>query len=471
MKQFLRPVYYVPALIVVAIILIWSMGRSVVSDEIMITVPVEKGPFVAKVISTGQLQAENATSIEVPSALSGRSLGIYEIQVTDIIEEGTVVDSGEFVASLDHSAVDELMTEARDELEEALQGYEDAKIDTNINMSNLRDGLLDARVTVEEKKLVVEQSIYESPAVQRQAKLDLERAQRDLKQSLRNYDLKKKQAAYDVQRAWEEVRKSRERIEEIEALFEALDVKAPKPGMVIYSYDRFGNKIQAGSTVSRWMPTIAELPDLSSMISKTFINEIDISKIKPGQQAKIGIDAFPEKAFDGEVVTVANIGQVLPEGDAKVFEVIIKLESTDPDLRPAMTTSNEITTDSIADAVYIPLEGVFQNDSLEYVFLNKKGDWIRQIVDTGSENANYVVIEKGLEEGMEIALTQPANDEELPFKGMDIYEALKKEAEEAARKEAEKIEENAEKKPGMKKGKRPDGNAQGQRGQNGRRSQ
>lgn len=471
MKQFLRPIYYVPAIIVVAIILIWSMGRSVVSDDIMITVPVQKGPFVAKVISTGQLQAENATSIEVPSALSGRSLRIYEIQVTDIVEEGTVVDSGDFVASLDHSAVDEIMTEAREELETALQGFEDAKIDTNINMSNLRDGLLDARVTVEEKKLVVEQSVYESPAVQRQANLDLERARRDLEQSLRNYDLKKKQAAYDVQRALEEVRKSRERIEEIEALFDALDVKAPKPGMVIYSYDRFGNKIQAGSTVSRWMPTIAELPDLSSMISKTFINEIDISKIKPGQKAKIGIDAFPEKSFDGHVVSVANIGQVLPGGDAKVFEVIIKLESTDPDLRPAMTTSNEITTDSIPGAVYIPLEGVFQNDSLEYVFIDRKGSWIKQIIDTGSENANYVVIERGLDKGMEIALTQPSNPEEISFTGLEIYEALKKEAEEAAREAEEKEEEPLEKRPGMKRGQRPDGESKGQRSQNGRRSQ
>ncbi|PWD97525.1 efflux RND transporter periplasmic adaptor subunit [Marinilabilia rubra] len=471
MKQFLRPVYYVPALIVLAIALIWSMGRSVVSDDIMISVPVEKGPFVAKVISTGQLQAENATSIEVPSALSGRSLGIYEIQVTDIVEEGTVVDSGDFVASLDHSAVDELMTEARDELEEALQGYEDAKIDTNINMSNLRDGLLDARVTVEEKKLVVEQSIYESPAVQRQANLDLERAQRDLEQSLRNYDLKKQQAAYDVQRAGEEVRKSRERIDEIETLFDALDVKAPKPGMVIYSYDRFGNKIQAGSTVSRWSPTIAQLPDLSSMISKTFINEIDISKIKPAQQARIGIDAFPEKSFDGQVVSVANIGQVLPEGDAKVFEVIIKLNSTDPDLRPAMTTSNQITTDSIPDAVFIPLEGVFKNDSLQYVFMSKDGEWTKQIIDSGAENANYVVVEKGLEPGMEIALTKPSNVEELSFEGLDIYEALKKEAEQEAKKEQEMKEKAKRKKPGMERGERPEGGMRGQDGRNGRRSQ
>jgi HlyD family secretion protein len=445
MKRFLKPVYYVPAIIIVAIILIWSMGRSVVSDDVMITVPVQKGSFVARVISTGQLQAENSTSIDVPTALSGRRLGIYEIQLTDIVEEGTVVDSGDFVASLDHSAVEELMTEAKEELEKAMEGYEDAKIDTNINMSNLRDGLLDAKVTVEERKLVVEQSIYESPAVQRQAGLDLERAERDLEQSIRNYDLKKQQATYEVGRAWEEVRKSRERIEEINALFDALEVKAPKPGMVIYSYDRFGNKIQAGSTVSRWMPTIAELPDLSSMISRTFINEIDISKVKRGQSAVIGIDAFPDKSFNGRVISVANIGQVLPDGDAKVFEVIVKLDDTDPELRPAMTTSNVITTDSLTDVCFIPLEGVFRNDSLQYVYKQSSGNWLKQIVETGSENTNHVEIKQGLEEGMELALTVPANSDEIPVEGIEIYEQLKIEAEKKEKERQEQEDEKPEK--------------------------
>lgn len=458
MKRLLKPVYYIPAIILVAILLIWSMGDKVVSENVMITAPVERGSFVSKVISTGQLQAENATSIEVPSALSGRRLGIYEIQVTDIVEEGTVVDSGDVVAVLDHSSVDELMTEAQDELEKAMEAYQDARIDTNINLSNLRDGLLDARVTVEEKKLIVEQSVYESPAVQRQARLDHERAKRSLDQALRNYELKKLQAAYEVGRAWEEVRKSRERIQEIEALFDALEVKAPKPGMVIYSYDRFGNKIQAGSTVSRWAPIIAELPDLSSMISKTFINEIDISKIKAGQRAKIGIDAFPEKSFYGKVVSVANIGQVLPEGDAKVFEVIIKLNSTDPDLRPAMTTSNEIITDSLADVLYVPLDAVFSSDTAKFVYKRKGRNWVKQIARFGIENANYVVVQEGLEEGMEVALTEPVNADELPFEGYDIYKALRDEAlekekeEKEARDEARKPGDSEEAPPWQRQG-------------------
>jgi len=414
------------------------------SSDILIKVPVQKGLFISEVYSTGQLQAENATHIQVPDELSSRSLNIFEIKVTEIIEEGTVVNEGDFIASLDHSTVEEIKTNATEELEKALQSLQDARIDTNINMSNLRDGLLNSSVEVEEKRLVLEQSIYESPAVIRQAKLDLERAEQNLQQALRNYDLKEIQAKFSVQRAIEEVRKQQERISDINKLFEALRIKAPKPGMVIYSLDRFGNKIKVGSSVSRWAPVIAELPDLSTMISKTFINEIDISKVKQGQNVVVGVDAFPEKRFKGEVISVNNIGQMLPNGDTKVFEVTIKLFGSDPQLRPAMTTSNIITTDSLTDVIYIPLDAVFKNDSAKFVFTYNKKQLIRQIIDVGTENANFIVVNSGLSEGQEVLLNMPPNAESLPFEGIDIYyeiqERLKIEEEEAQKRweEAEK---------------------------------
>src|SRR5690606_6706744 len=142
--------------------------------------------------------------------------------------------------------------------------------------------------------------------------------------------------------------------------------------------------------VSRWAPRIAELPDLSSMISKTFINEIDISRISVGQKVVVGVDAFPDKKFDGEVITVANIGQTLPNGDTKVFEVTIKLFGSDPELRPAMTTSNVITINYLEDALFVPLEAVFKTDSTRFVYTYSPA-MTRQIIETGSENANHVV--------------------------------------------------------------------------------
>ncbi|HKL71064.1 MAG TPA: efflux RND transporter periplasmic adaptor subunit [Marinilabiliaceae bacterium] len=424
-KKNLRYITIGAITVVVLFILYWWINSSSVIGDVLIEATVKKGDFIAEVHSTGHLQAENATYIEVPSELSGRGINIFEIKVTDLVDEGTVVKEGDFVASLDHSAVEELMNTAHDELEKSLEALQDARIDTNINMSNLRDGLLNSRVAVEEQQLVLDQSVYESPAVKRQATLDLERTKQNLQQALRNYDLKQRQAHNSVGRALEQVRKDRERVEDIEKLFKALDVKAPKPGMVIYTYDRFGSKIQVGSAVSRWVPRIAELPDLSSMISKTFINEIDISKISVKQKVEVGVDAFPDKKFEGEVLSVANIGQTLPNGDTKVFEVVVKVFGTDPDLRPAMTTSNIITVQNLQDVLYIPLEAVFKTDSSKYVFTYNNNKLVRQIVDPGLENANFVVVKQGLSENQIVLLNRPSNDENLPLEGIEIYKEVR----------------------------------------------
>lgn len=445
MKRTNKRSFLIGSIVVLALAaVIVILSKSASDGQIQITVPVQKGNFQALVYSTGQLQAERSVSIDVPSELSGRRIGIYEIKITKLVEEGTVVDSGGFVAALDHSAVEEILNQSRDNLERALRSFEDAKIDTNINLSNLRDDLLNSKVAVEEKRLILNQSMYESPAVKRQASLDLERAERQLDQDKRNYALKQKQDAFKVQRSIEEVNRQRETVDEIERLFDAMNVKAPQPGMVIYGNDRFGNKIKVGSTVSRWAPQIAMLPDMTSMISKTFINEIDISRVKVGQKVKVGIDAFPDKEFDGIVTTVANIGQVLPGGDAKVFEVTIRVLGSDPQLRPAMTTSNAVTTDVLTDVVFIPLDAVFKNDSLQYVYKRKDGAWEKQVVELGVTNENFAVVAQGLDEGFQLLLNEPANGAEMPYNGLEIYEQLKQKKAELEEKKAQQLKDSLE---------------------------
>jgi hypothetical protein len=186
------------------------------------------------------------------------------------------------------------------------------------------------------------------------------------------------------------------------------------------------------------------------------------------------VDAFPEKKFKGKVIAVNNVGQLLPNGDTKVFEVTIKLFGSDALLRPAMTTSNVITTDSLLDVVYIPLDAVFKNDTTKFVYIYNKKQIVRQIVDVGSENANYVVVNKGISEGQEILLNLPPNAEELPLEGIEIYEEIKERlrlAEEEAQKKREEAEkfyetDDAPKTPGIPP---PQGRQQGRPPGGGRR--
>ena len=129
------------------------------------------------------------------------------------------------------------------------------------------------------------------------------------------------------------------------------------------------------------------------------------AKSKQDQPVEIMVDAFPEKSYTGMVTSVANIGEQLPNADAKVFEVLIEVNESDPILRPSMTTGNKIITKTINDVTYIPLESVQAGtDSIPFVYM-KNGN--KQVVVLGESNENNVVVEQGLEPGVMIYLSTP----------------------------------------------------------------
>ncbi len=414
-------------------------------ESVKITTTVSRGPFEIIVYSSGQLEAQNSEDIVVPNNLRDRDIRIYEIKITDLVEEGTVVDSGQYVATLDQKAVEEALTTAREEMEQALNNYQDAKMDSNLTLSNFRDQIINARNDVEEKKIVLDESVYESPAVIRKAEMDLEKAERKLEQEIKGYELKKRQAESKVERSKLELRQRENRVTKLEDVYNSLVISAPKAGMVIYGRDRTREKIKIGSTVSPWMPVIATLPDLSSMLSLTYVNEIDISKVQVGQKVLLGVDAVPGLELEGEVVSKANIGQPMPKSDAKVFEVKIRVFGNVKNLKPAMTTSNRIQTGSFSDTLFIPSEAVFSNDTMQYVYLEKDGV-TKQVVDLGDQNENYYLVRKGVSEGDVLLLTEPDGAETISVAGMDLYQEIK-ERKIREEEEARKAREEDKKKP------------------------
>ena len=150
---------------------------------------------------------------------------------------------------------------------------------------------------------------------------------------------------------------------------------------------------------------VATIPDLTTMISKVYISEVEISKIREGQLASVTVDAFPDKAYTGSVISVANIGEKLPNTDTKVFEVQVKIDGTDLSLRPSMTTNNKIMISTFEDVIFIPAECVHTGaDSIPVVY-TKSG--YRQPVTLGESNDKYIIVKKGLEEGTPVYVEIP----------------------------------------------------------------
>ena len=342
------------SLIVLLMIVFFALNRK--SGEVEITCKVVKGPMEVKIHTSGQLEAENSENIVLPAVLSSQNVRIYEIKITDLIEEGTVVDSGQYIATLDHKVIEEVLTAARLDLETAAATIEDAKLDSNLSLSNYRDVIVNSRSDVEERKIVLAESVYESPSVIKKAEMDLSKSERKLDQDIKGLAMRQRQLNSQMERRNIDFRLKQQRVDDLLKLYDALIIKAPKPGMVIYAKDRFGIKIQIGSILTPWSPIIATLPDMTKMISETFVNEIDIAKIKVGQKVTLSIDAFPDKELKGEVISVANIGQPMPKSDSKVFEVNIRIYGSDPFLKPAMTTGNVIQTGAYTDKLFVPLK-------------------------------------------------------------------------------------------------------------------
>ncbi len=373
--------------------------------EVQLTSTVQKGTLDIRVMSTGELLAENSVKILGPSNM--RRAGVWNTKITDLIPEGTYVDSGDYIGTLDRTDLANKLKEIGTELDKITSQFRAERLDTALTLRESRDNLINLRYGMEEKDLILQQSKYESPAVIRQAEIDKEKSQRAYDQALENYQIKKDQAEAKVSQVAATLKQQEMRYELVEKVLNEFTILAPKSGMLVYHRDWDGQKVEVGSEVSAWDPTVATLPDLNSLLSKTYINEIDISKVKKNQKVEIKIDAFADKTYSGKIIDVANVGEQLPNSEAKVFEVNILLDKVDTTLRPAMTTSNNILISEFEDVLYVPIEAIQVEDSAKFVYLKTGFGSEKKPVETGDANDNYIIIEEGLKEGENVFLSDP----------------------------------------------------------------
>ena len=235
-----------------------------------------------------------------------------------------MVREGDYIATLDRTELSNNLKDAQERLLEFERSMEIKLLDTAVVLSGLRDMIKNQEYNVQETEMTLRNSKYEAPTVIRQAEINFDQSKRVLGQIKRSYVRRVAQVKTDIynQNYW--MTRFQKRVKDLEEVLAGFTITAPSSGMIIYKREWRGNKRKAGSMINPMDRVVATLPDLTSMISKIYINEIDISKVKPGQQVNIKIDAFPKKAFRGSISYVANIGEKLPNTDDKVFEVQIK---------------------------------------------------------------------------------------------------------------------------------------------------
>lgn len=393
------------AISAIILIISYSFYSKKSNENVSITTKVIKQNFMNEVITSGEAQSTSLTKINGPRSL--RKFRLRDVKIQDLVAEGTIVKKGDYVGRLNPAEVNEQIIDARLNLESAQSKFTQQQLDTTLSLKQERNGIKDLLFEIEESKLELNQSTYEPPASIKKIENNIEKSERDLKEKKENYSIKKRQANAKMVEVGTEVSKIEKKLDDLLELQKSFTIYSEVNGMVTYVKNWDGSKRKVGSSISPWDPSIASLPDLTKMESKTFTNEVDIRKIKKDLPVVVGFDAFPDIELEGVVTDVANVGENKRGSDIKVFQILIKLKNTNDNIRPGMTTSNRILTYKEDDVLTIPLESVFAKDSISYVYLKSGFSISKKQIELGKSNNDIVIVKKGLEENDVIYLSKP----------------------------------------------------------------
>jgi multidrug efflux pump subunit AcrA (membrane-fusion protein) len=384
------------------------LGCSPKAKKDIETTVVRRGIFDVNVVETGEIQATESLNISSP-AMSWR---FGSLKITKLIDDGSDVAKGDTVVLFDPSEVQKAIVDATAELEIAEAELEKLKAEQESIIMELEADVRIAEISHEISEIELEQAAYESDIVRKEIKLNLDKARISLDKAKEEIANKKDIHREERHQAELKIQQLNNNLEEANVTLRNLTVLSVGSGVAIILKNwRTGNKWQVGDQPWSGTPLIS-LPDLRELKVKTEINEVDISKIILDQEVEIRLDAFSDTVFAGEVMSVAALAKHKErekdkKSKIKIFPVDILIDGSSAQLMPGMTVSCKLIIDKIEDVLFVPLEAVTKNDNADLVYVKSGDSFKERQVIVGQANNDYVIIESGLEEGEEIALSNP----------------------------------------------------------------
>jgi HlyD family secretion protein len=203
---------------------------------------------------------------------------------------------------------------------------------------------------------------------------------------------------------------------------------------------------------------LMELPDLSTMLLKTQVSEVDGDKVKNDQVTYVTLDAFPDTVFRGKVTRVGTIAKKKDyQSDINVFEVEVTLDGADPRLKPGMSAKGEIIAEEIPNSIWLPIESVFEKDGKTVVYVTGGGRPQKKEVRVGKRNDTSIIIKEGLKGDELVCLqdpTQKTEGEKVKIKEIKVEKGISSGAESSPEMKDAKTQENSKVEVVPEKGKR-----------------
>jgi HlyD family secretion protein len=385
---------------------------------------VKKASFDVRVETVGVLDA--GRSFQIASSLRGD-----KGKIVQIAEDGAKVTAGTMLVRFDatpfEADIQKLTGELKsreavaDSAAQALQ-VEKSQADKDISAaefdvkaakqeySRYQDYISDLE-KLADKGYAVENEVSQAKSKAEQVFAKLQKAESDLARQQKEAVFKIAQAMAELNKAKSEAATTGTALAEAQAGLAQTQIRSPIDGFVVQHEIFVGNqkrKPRAGDTVWQGQP-ILYLPDLSSMVVKSQVREEDLHKIRPGQEATIRVDAYPDALFKGKLASVGVLAveNASDNSAGKHFLYNVTMLGNDARLRPGMTARIALVTDHVNKALTVPLAALFADNGRRYCYVVQGKSLERRYVSIGRANDDVAEITLGLSEGQQVSLIKP----------------------------------------------------------------
>jgi HlyD family secretion protein len=347
-------------------------------------------------VLTGEIDAVTAASLKVPRVPQGK------VTIRSLALEGTDVKKGEIVAELDSSA---FVTQVKERLLQLNQAEIDLErvasqngvqeADRALEVESRRAGFRRAEIDADVPEGILPKRDYlEKQLAARRAKVELEKAEEALA-TLR------KTAEMDLAVKRLAVEKLRRTVKAAEESIAQLMLRAPADGTVILGeHYQEGRKLQEADDVFMgW--TVARVSASGARRVRSWLSDVDDGRVAVGMPARVFLDAYPGRQFEGEIVEMAPVARAPSErSQRRMFQVMIELRQGDVDvLRPGLSARAEVVVDKKPSSLLVPRVAVDLQGTQPKVTLASGGS---AEIRLGGCSGEVCVVSSGLEEGARV---------------------------------------------------------------------
>lgn len=378
--------------------LLFSCSKT--KEQFDLTSPVVRMDFSDELLLEGSVEAVNSTFVTCPD--------VYNSTIVYIVEDGTWVNEGDTVCILDnHQLVNQMETLQR--LYDLFMA-EFSKGRANLEMNY---ALLQAQVRNNETQKAINnldslQLKYYTPSQKKIAEIRLEISE------IESNKLNKKLEALEVINR-NELRKIELQITQADQVMNGireslkkLILLAPKSGMALRGdSDNSNGKLQEGESVYPQNPLVV-IPDPDHVRVKIQAGETAYKRLAVGQRVQFSFDGMPGNYAYGTITMKSPQGYTLNRNSrVKFFDVLASVDSSHSLPSAGLSANCRVYLNHLKDTLVVPSISVFQEDSIQVVYVKKASGYVRQEVGIALQSSKEAVIACGLRGGENIALLQP----------------------------------------------------------------